>query len=57
MTQNKIQNMWGIKVRGKHDIFCVWDKSDRARDHIKKLNEMGVVAKAVRVKCIEVDSF
>ncbi len=45
----KKYKMWGIKVRGKHNIFMAFDKSHHAKEKCKQLFDMGIVCKMVKV--------
>jgi hypothetical protein len=45
--------MWGIKIRGKHDVFMAFDKSEHARKKCEMLVEKGIVCKMVKLQVRE----
>lgn len=45
--------MWGIKVRGKHDIFMAFDKSHHAKAKCEQLTKLGIVCKMVKLEVKE----
>lgn len=53
MTES-VTTMWGIKVRGRHKVFCAFEKSNHALEKCKQLKALGIVCKIVKLKVQEV---